>query len=79
MSRWKRPLTAREVRQILVSLGFVHRTTTGGHEQWVRADPAPFRKVTLSAHLQPFTDTLVRYMANQAGVSVRAFYGALRA
>ena len=77
MSRWKRPLTAREVRQILANLGFVHRTTTGGHEQWVRAEPEPFRKVTLSAHLQPFTDTLVRYMASQAGVSVRAFYHAL--
>lgn len=77
MSRWKRPLTAREVRVILKNLGFEHRSTQGGHEQWVRADPLPFRKVTLSAHLQPFVDTLVRYMATQAGVSVRQFYDAL--
>lgn len=77
MSRWKRPLTAREVRRILANLGFAHRTTEGGHEQWVRTEPAPFRKVTLSAHLQPFTDTLVRYMAAQAGVTVREFYAAL--
>lgn len=77
MSRWKRPLTAREVRRILKNLHFEHRSTEGGHEQWVRAEPAPFRKVTLSAHLQPFVDTLVRYMATQAGVSVRAFYNAL--
>lgn len=77
MSRWKRPLTAKEVRRILTALGFQHRSTTGGHEQWVRAEPAPFRKVTLSAHTEPFVDTLVRYMANQAGVTVREFYEAL--
>ena len=77
MSRWKRPLTAREVRLILKALNFEHRSTAGGHEQWVRETPPPFRKVTLAAHLQPFVDTLVRYMAAQAGVSVREFYAAL--
>lgn len=77
MSRWKRPLTAREVRQILLRLGFSHRETKGGHEQWVRESPPPFRKVTLSAHNEPFTDTIVRYMALQAGVSTREFYEAL--
>ena len=77
MSRWKRPLTAREVRRILRNLGFVHRDTVGGHEQWVRDAPPPFCKVTLSPHIEPFVNTLVRYMAAQAGVSVRAFYDAL--
>jgi hypothetical protein len=55
----------------------VHRSTEGGHEQWVRLEPEPFRKVTLSAHNQPIVDTIVRYMAAQAGVSVKAFYQAL--
>ena len=77
MSRWKRPLTSREVLRILKNLGFEHRYTEGGHENWVRHDPSPFRKVTLDAHLQPFSDTLIRYMAAQAGVSVLAFYQAL--
>lgn len=77
MSRWKRPLSARDVRTILRNLGFTHRSTTGGHEQWTRNEPAPFRKVTLAAHNEPFTDTIVRYMANQAGMSVRDFYAAL--
>lgn len=77
MSRWKRPLRAREVRRILKSLGFEHRNTEGGHENWVRHAPPPFRKVTLDAHLEPFVDTLIRYMSTQAGVSVKAFYGAL--
>lgn len=77
MSRWRRPLTARDVRRILKALRFEHRSTEGGHEQWVRQTPAPFRKVTLDAHLAPFSHTLVRYMAAQAGVSVREFYAAL--
>jgi len=77
VSRWRRPLSAREVRLILRNLGFECRNTEGGHEQWVRAEPTPFRKVTLAAHNQPFADRIVDYMARQAGVSVRAFYAAL--
>lgn len=73
--RWRRPLTAREVRKILGNLGFHHRSTEGGHEQWINTDP--FRKVTLSAHNQPFKDRLVDFMAAQAKVSVREFYAAL--
>lgn len=77
MSRWRRPLTAREVRRILKRLGFRHRNTEGGHEQWVKDDSPHFRKVTLSAHTEPFANRLVEYMARQAGVSVRQFYEAL--
>lgn len=77
MSRWKRPLTAREVRRIATNLGFSHRNTEGGHEQWVRETPPPFRKLTIASHLEPFADTLVRFMARQAGVSVKEFYEAL--
>lgn len=77
MSRWKRPLTAKEVKRIARNLGFVHRNTDGGHEQWVREAPAPFRKITIATHIEPFADTLVMYMARQAGVSVREFYAAL--
>lgn len=77
MSRWRKPLTARDVRRILKNLGFHHRETQGGHEQWVREAPAPFHKVTLSAHTEPFVGTLVRFMASQAGVSVPDFYAAL--
>ena len=76
MSRWKRPLTAKEVRQILTRLGFEHRNTEGSHEQWVRTG-SPFRKVTLDPPKQPFKDFLVQAMARQAGVSVREFYAQL--
>lgn len=76
MSRWKRPLKAAEVRKILKKLGFLPRPIKGtGHEHWVSTNP--FRKVTLSAHNEPFDDFIVGSMARQAGVSVRQFYDAL--
>ena len=78
MSRWKRPLRAAEVRRILKELGFSLRPQKStSHEQWVR-EGSPFRKVTLSPHNEPFDDFIVSSMARQAGVSVRAFYEALK-
>jgi predicted RNA binding protein YcfA (HicA-like mRNA interferase family) len=78
MSRWKRPLRSAEVRNILKNLGFTPRPQKGtSHEHWVR-EGEPFRKVTLSAHNEPFDDFIVSSMARQAGVSVWAFYEALK-
>jgi len=65
------------VRRILKNLGFEYRNSEGGHDQWVRETPAPFRKVTLASHSEPFAGTIVPYMANQAGVSVAEFHAAL--
>lgn len=76
MSRWKRPLKAAEVRKILRALGFTPRPIKGtSHEHWVVENP--FRKVTISAHNEPFDDFIVSSMARQAGVTVRQFYDAL--
>lgn len=78
MSRWKRPLKAAEIRKILRALGFTARPQKGtGHEHWIR-EGEPFRKVTLSAHSEPFDDFIVGSMARQAGISVRDFYAALK-
>lgn len=77
MSRWKRPLKAAEVRKILKALGFELRPQKStSHEQWVKSG-ADFRKVTLSAHNEPFDDFIISSMARQAGVSVKDFYKAL--
>lgn len=77
MSRWKRPLKAFEVRLILKALGFERRPQKStSHEHWVKESPQ-FRKVTLSAHNEPFDDFIVCSMARQAGVSVKEFYLAL--
>ena len=81
MSFWKKRLTAKEVRTILKTLGFKPqggKGTGSGHEHWVPIDEAtPFKKVTVDAHVAPFGHDLIRYMANQAGVSVKDFYAAL--
>ena len=78
--RWKRLLEAREVYTILKNLGFEARKQKGtSHEHWVPKDPkVPFRKVTVDEPKAPFGDFLVKSMARQAGVSVKAFYEALQ-
>ena len=75
MSRWKRPLTSKEVKRILTNLGFSYRNTEGSHEQWVKDNP--FRKVTVDPPKSPFGHILIKFMAEQAGVSVKQFYEAL--
>lgn len=69
-------LSARDVARILTTLGFVHRSTKGSHEQWVKGGQSgePFRKVTLDRPKAPFSHFLVQNMARQAGVSVKRFY-----
>lgn len=76
MSRWRVPLTAKEVRRILTNLGFRLRNTESSHENWVRDEPTPFRKVTVDGHHAPFSHRLIESMARQAGVTVREFYDA---
>jgi predicted RNA binding protein YcfA (HicA-like mRNA interferase family) len=76
MSRWKRPLEAREVKTILTNLGFKYREQRGSHEQWTKEGP-PFRKVTVDCPKAPFGHILIASMARQAGVTVKQFYDAL--
>ena len=69
------PLTCKEVKQILKSLGFKPRSKKGtSHEQWIREEPKPFRKVTVDCPKAPFSQILITSMANQAGVSKKVFY-----
>lgn len=77
MSRWKRPLTCKEVKGILSKLGFQYRNSEGSHENWIRDIDGRRWKVTVDCPKQPFTDFLVKSMASQAGVSVKDFYRAL--
>jgi predicted RNA binding protein YcfA (HicA-like mRNA interferase family) len=69
------PLTCKEVKRILKNLGFKPRPKKGtSHEQWVREDPPPFRKVTVDCPKSPFSKILISSMAKQAGVSKKEFY-----
>ena len=74
MSRFYKPLTCREVKKILKNLGFAFRNQVGSHENWVRDEPPPFRKVTVDCPKQPFSPMLTESMARQAGVSKKEFY-----
>ena len=70
------PLTAKQVRKGLKSIGFYKRPQKStSHEQWVHDGP-PFRKVTVDAHHAPFSKILILSMAKQAGLSKKEFYKA---
>jgi predicted RNA binding protein YcfA (HicA-like mRNA interferase family) len=73
-----RPLTRREVKQILKNLGFSPRPRKStSHEQWVKEDNGKLYKVTVDCPKEPFTGDLIKWMAAQAGVSKKQFYAAL--
>lgn len=77
MSRWKRPLSCRDVKRILKNLGFARRNAVGSHENWIKESEGRRWKVTVDCPKEPFSAFLVRSMAAQAGVSVKQFYQAL--
>lgn len=80
MSKEYWPLTCAQVKQILTNLGFAPRPKKGtSHEQWVGQIRGQFRKVTVDCPQAPFTQDLIRWMANQAGVTKKELYEALDA
>lgn len=79
MSGQHPPLTCAEVKAVLKRLGFEPLPRTGtSHEQWAKTEGGRRFKVTVDCPKQPFSHDIIRYMARQAGVSVREFYAALR-
>lgn len=78
MARFFKPLDCRDVKKILKNLGFVFRNQEGSHENWVRHEPPPFRKVTVDCPKEPFSHMLTESMARQAGVTKKEFYSHLK-
>ena len=70
------PLEHKEVIKGLGRLGFTKRTQKGSHEQWVKDGPEGFFKVTVDKPKAPFSQSLIHFMARQAGVSKKEFYKA---
>ena len=69
------PLSAADIERGLKALGFEERPKKGtSHTQWAGQINGHFRKVTVDAHHEPFSDDLTKSMANQAGISVKQFY-----
>jgi predicted RNA binding protein YcfA (HicA-like mRNA interferase family) len=69
------PLTCKDVKKILAHLGFIPRHTKGtSHEQWVKEENGRLYKVTVDCPKAPFSQTLIKSMAEQAGVKKKDFY-----
>ncbi|MGR9106820.1 MAG: type II toxin-antitoxin system HicA family toxin [Gammaproteobacteria bacterium] len=69
------PLTCKDIKKILKYLGFVARPSKGtSHEQWVKKEKGRLYKVTVDCPKAPFSHTLIKGMAEQAGVKKADFY-----
>lgn len=72
------PLTCKQVKQILGTLGFTPRPQKGtSHEHWVKDADGRRYKVTVDCPKSPFSQDLISSMAKQAGVTKKQFYEAL--
>ncbi|OAI28477.1 MULTISPECIES: type II toxin-antitoxin system HicA family toxin [Methylomonas] len=79
MSGHHPPLSCAQVKSILKKLGFEPQPQKGtSHEHWKKRENGQLFKVTVDCPKQPFSHDLIRYMARQAGVTVKQFYDALR-
>jgi len=69
------PLTCKDVKKILAYLGFTARPQKGtSHEQWVKEVNGKLYKVTVDCPKSPFSQTLIKSMAEQAGLKKKDFY-----
>ncbi len=75
MSGENPPLTCKDVKHILTHLGFSPRPQKGtSHEQWVKVENGRLYKVTVDCPKAPFSQTLIKSMAEQAGLKKKDFY-----
>lgn len=72
------PITCKELKAILAYMGFALDTQKGSHEQWVLIKDKRKYKVTVDCPKAPFSQTLIKSMAEQAGVKKKDFYRILK-
>ncbi len=72
------PITCKDLKAILGYLGFSFDTQKGSHEQWVLIKDGRKYKVTVDCPKSPFTQTLIKSMAAQAGKTKKDFYSILK-
>lgn len=78
MSAQHPPLTCKQVKTILKKLDFKPFPQAGtSHEHWKKVVAGKLFKVTVDCPKSPFSPDLISSMADQAGVSKKAFYAAL--
>jgi predicted RNA binding protein YcfA (HicA-like mRNA interferase family) len=78
MSGEQPPITCKDLKAILTYLGFTFDTQRGSHEQWVLIKNNRKYKVTVDCPKSPFSPTLIKNMAAQAGVTKKDFYRILK-
>ncbi len=72
------PLTCKQVKDALKSLGFESRPQKGtSHEQWVKLAGGRIYKVTVDCPKAPFGQDLISSMARQAGITKKQLYAAV--
>ena len=70
-------LNRRQILSILKSLGFQEKNTVGSHEQWEGITNKLRRVVTvkqLSSNSDQYSNTLMKSMIDQSGLSKKEFY-----
>ena len=68
------PPTCKQVKSMLLRLGFVATAGKGSHENYRHEFfKGSFRKVTVDCPKAPFSDVLVSSMARQAGLTRKQF------
>ncbi|MGZ5052335.1 MAG: type II toxin-antitoxin system HicA family toxin [Methylobacter sp.] len=72
------PITCKELKAILAYLGFSFDTQKGSHEHWILIKDKRKYKVTVDCPKAPFSQTLIKSMAEQAGVKKKDFYRILK-
>ena len=72
------PITCKDLKAILSYLGFSFDTQKGLHEQWVLIKDGRKYKVTVDCPKSPFSQTLIKSMAAQAGKTKKDFYAILK-
>jgi len=78
MSGEQPPITCKDLKAILGYLGFKFATQEGSHEQWVLIKNGRKYKVTVDCPKSPFSQTLIKSMASQAGCTKKDFYSILK-
>lgn len=69
------PLTYKEVARALKRMGFeIKKKGATSHEQWILKKDNTKRVVTVDKHHAPFSISLIKSMARQAGMTTKAFH-----
>lgn len=74
MGRKHRPLTCKEVKRILIALGFEFHRQKGSHEHWKAVVKGKMRLVTVDCPKEPFVSPLLKLMVSQSGYRIDEWY-----